>query len=343
MYRTQGRLILSATDLVDFASCEHLTQLELSAAARVMARPDENNELADVQRKRGAEHELRYLDSLRRSGREVVELTRSRPDLDALLAADAATAAAMHRGADVIYQAALFDGQWLGYADFLLRVDSPSNLGAFSYEVADTKLARTVKGSAILQMCSYAEQIARIQGRELESMHVVLGDMSIETLRLRDYAAYYRSLKARFEATALNESMVLTYPDPVEHCGVCRWKDVCAERRVADDHLSLVARMRADQVRKFSVAGITTVVELAESDAVAVAGIGQSTAEGLRGQARLQVAQRETKIISYELPAGGDRDGPCLTAGAVAWRSVLRHRRRPVCRGRQSGLPARSA
>jgi predicted RecB family nuclease len=301
MYRTQGRLILSATDLVNFASCEHLTQLQLGAAAGMIALPDETNELVDVQRKRGAEHEQRYLEVLRRSGREVVELAQPGRDFDALVAADAATAAAMEAGADVIYQAALFDGRWLGYADFLLRVESPSDLGAFSYEVADTKLARTVKGSAILQMCSYAERIATLQGRESENVHVVLGDMTTESLRLRDYAAYYRSLKARFEATALNESEVVTYPEPVEHCGVCQWKDACVERRVVDDHLSLVARMRGDQIRKLGVAGITTVVELAQSSTAVVAGIGRLTVEALRGQARLQVAQRETTTISYEL------------------------------------------
>ena len=43
---------------------------------------------------------------------------------DSLRAADATTVGAMRGGAEVIYQAALFDGTWLGYADFLLRVDT---------------------------------------------------------------------------------------------------------------------------------------------------------------------------------------------------------------------------
>src|SRR6266568_5041970 len=104
MYHTKGRLILSATDIVKFAACEHLTQLELYAAAGAIQYPDESNETAEVLQKRGAEHELRYLEYLQKTGREVIELPRAEPDLDALLAADNATASAMRRGVDVIYQ-----------------------------------------------------------------------------------------------------------------------------------------------------------------------------------------------------------------------------------------------
>ena len=32
-----------------------------------------------------------------------------------------------------------------------------------------------------------------------------------------------------------------TYPEPVDHCALCDWKQGCADRRRADDHLSLVA------------------------------------------------------------------------------------------------------
>ena len=54
----------------------------------------------------------------------------------------AATLQAMRDGVDVIYQAVLLGDRRLGYADFLRRVEKPSDLGAWSYEVWDTKLAR---------------------------------------------------------------------------------------------------------------------------------------------------------------------------------------------------------
>ena len=114
----------------------------------------------------------------------------------------------MASGVDVIFQATFFDGQWLGYADFLLRVESPerpSVWGPYHYEVADTKLARHVKAGAVLQICSYVEQLTRIQGVQPEHMKVVLGGSAHETatLRVDDYMAYYRAAKRRFTETVL--------------------------------------------------------------------------------------------------------------------------------------------
>ena len=109
----------------------------------------------------------------------------------------------MARGADVIYQATFFDGTFRGHADFLLRVDAadrPSRCGPYHYEVADTKLARHVKASAVLQICSYVDQLERIQGVRPEWLHVALGGSArtVERLRVDDYMAYYRSARDRF-------------------------------------------------------------------------------------------------------------------------------------------------
>ena len=72
------------------------------------------------------------------------------------------------------------------------------------YEVADTKLARHVKAGAVLQICSYVDQLERIQGRRPEQLHVALGGSARETVSLRvdDYMAYYRRVKADFLAAA---------------------------------------------------------------------------------------------------------------------------------------------
>src|SRR5207249_83306 len=52
------------------------------------------------------------------------------------------TLAQMRAGADIIVQATLVAGRWLGRADVLLRVERKSNFGAWSYEALDTKLAQ---------------------------------------------------------------------------------------------------------------------------------------------------------------------------------------------------------
>ena len=55
----------------------------------------------------------------------------------------------MRDGADVVFQATLFDGPFLGFADFLVRAGDV-------WEVYDTKLARRAKVTALLQLAAYA-------------------------------------------------------------------------------------------------------------------------------------------------------------------------------------------
>ncbi len=82
----------------------------------------------------------------------------------------------MRDRADVIYQATLFDGQWVGHADFLIRTDRPSALGDWSYDIADTKLARRLKVPALLPMATYALRVTELQGIAPGRLVVVTGD-----------------------------------------------------------------------------------------------------------------------------------------------------------------------
>ena len=208
MQLIDGRPVYAATDLVGFLACSHLTRLEQAALARLVARPERDDPELDVIRQRGYEHERRYRDALETGGRTVVtvELDGSIEDRgDQLREAAAETVAAMRAGAEVIYQATFFDGTWRGHADFLLRVDDParpSTWGSWHYEVADTKLARHVRASAILQVCSYVDQLERLQGVRPEWLHVALGGSAraVERFRVDDVMAYYRRARDRFLA-----------------------------------------------------------------------------------------------------------------------------------------------
>ena len=83
------------------------------------------------------------------------------------------TLAAMESGADAIAQATLTSNHWPGRADVLLRVDAPSNLGNWSYEVVDTKLARETRAGTILQLSLYTDIVGELQGKLPQQMHVV--------------------------------------------------------------------------------------------------------------------------------------------------------------------------
>src|SRR2546428_6797088 len=135
MQMIDGQPVFSATDLVGFLACEHLTALELAAAAGLVKRPVRPDPELDVLHERGLQHEHRYLADLEAAGRKATRIEADATIEDRgerLRRAAAETEAAIHRGDDVIYQAAFFDGRWLGHADFLLRVEKASALGTWS-------------------------------------------------------------------------------------------------------------------------------------------------------------------------------------------------------------------
>ena len=220
----------------------------------------------------------------------------------------------MAGGADVIYQATFFNGTWRGHADFLLRVDDPakpSRFGPYHYEVADTKLARHVKASAVLQICTYIDLLEAIQGVRPEWMYVALGGSAraVERLRVDDYMAYYRSARDRFVLAMTNEVAAVyppadTYPEPVDHCDVCRWAAECVARRRADDHLSLVAGISARQRRALTAHGTRTLADLGRLELPIVPpleGTGEGALARVREQARIQLEGRVEGRPKYEL------------------------------------------
>jgi uncharacterized protein len=201
MQLLDGAPVYAATDLVGFLACGHRFELERAALAGLVKKPIRSDPTIELIQERGYEHERRYLDDLRAAGRTIVEIPRDGSVTNTragLREAAALIEAAMRAGADVVYQATFFDEAWRGHADFLLRVDHaagepPSTLGAWHYEVADTKLARHVKAGAVVQICSYVDQLEPIQGYRPELLHVALGGSARETVSLRvdDFMAYY--------------------------------------------------------------------------------------------------------------------------------------------------------
>ncbi len=310
MQLLDGRLALSATDLVGYLACDHLATLEMGRVAGLWERPYRRDDpTIELIQQKGDLHEAAYLDRLRAEGRTVVEIRKD--DLrtaDALRTAAKETVDAMRAGADVVFQATFFDGRWRGHADFLFkRPERPSPaFGSWSYDVADTKLARAVKTGAILQLCVYAGLLTQVQGIPPEWLTVVTGDREEHRYRADDFAAYFRYIRARFEARiardAADPAGAQTYPNPVDHCRVCAWSPTCIQRRRDDDHLSIVAGMRRVDTERLTQAGIPTLADLAATpEDLEVAGVAGSTLRRLRNQARLQLQERMTGERIWEL------------------------------------------
>ncbi len=304
-----GTLILSATDLVGYLACDHLATLELGRVAGRWERPIRKDDpTIELIQEKGDLHEAAYLETLRGEGLRVVEIEKGDLRTPAQLrAAQAETVAAMRDGADVVFQATFFDGRWRGHADFLFkRSDRPSPaLGSWSYDIADTKLARSVKSGAILQMCVYAALLEDIQGVDPEYLAVITGDRARHRFRTDAFAAYFRFVKARFETrieTGLDGLEASTYPNPVDHCRICSWFPMCMDRRRGDDHPSIVAGLGRLDTDRLQAVGVTTLTGLAELPANAVVrDLRTGRLDRLRHQARLQLHEQRTHERVWEL------------------------------------------
>ncbi len=186
-----------ATNVANFLGCPHITTLnreqeEGQISKKVFADPGRS-----LLRKLGLEHEQKYLDELKVRGLKVVEI----PTDVSWSEAAVATREAMVQGADVIYQATFIQEPWAGRADFLIRVETPCELTAWSYEVVETKLAKSTKARALIQLCFYSELLAAIQGKVPERMHVVLGrGAQPEEFSVQRYLTYFRKVKREFQA-----------------------------------------------------------------------------------------------------------------------------------------------
>lgn len=305
MERLNGKLVASASDLVGFAACEHLTWLDRKVAVGELEKPQRVDEMLDLLRNRGLEHENEYFAALKAEGLEIVSLDMSEDAslktpaerLSSLLKRAADTVSALARRTKVIYQATFFDDSasvaWRGHADFVRAV---SYEDGENFEPEDTKLAGHVSVNAIIQLCNYAEHIGRISGRVPHIIRVVLGRGAMpEEFIVERLFAYYRALKKRFVAfLAVKDE---PYPLPVAHCAVCRWSEHCEKRWKDDDHLSQVAFLTSSQVKRLEKVGVGTMTQLATLDASQrLPAVAPDVLKRLVVQARLQKSS-ETKSV----------------------------------------------
>jgi len=296
MQKRGGEVLYSAGDVVAFLECHHATALSLVDLDTPLKRAKDDASLELIQNK-GFAHEAGFLDSLKAKKLRVAEIPGDgRPENLV-----AQTMQAMREGHDVVFQAALRAGPFYGRADFLRRVDSPSQLGAWRYEPADTKLARSPKAKFLLQLAFYSDLLGQVQGAEPAAMHLALGDGSEHAYRVADFSRYYGQVRDRFlDFTAKRPND--TYPERCDYCPFCPWRDLCEERWIKDDHLNQVADVRRTQIDRLRAAGVGTLASLARlAPDTVVPKMQAETLEKLRSQARLQLERRQTGEPKLEL------------------------------------------
>jgi uncharacterized protein len=286
VFLLDGVIVTSASDLTEASKCEFAFLRSLDVKLGRIEKTDEVDDPMYVRSSRlGDEHEHHILERYReRFGDGVAEIERPESlTADSLSGAVAATARAFERASEVVFQATFFDGSFVGFADFVVRLPDGS------YRVQDSKLARSARVTALLQLAAYAEQLRRTGVQVDGVVELLLGDGSVSEHRLSDIEPVYRKRRERLLAIIaehVGDTGPVAWGDPrFTVCGRC---DTCdAEVQAARDVL-LVAGMRVTQRERLIAAGITTIDALAASTGP-VDGIPDGTLSGLREQARLQL------------------------------------------------------
>src|SRR5262245_5838883 len=297
MRLTEGSLRISASDLSDFLACRHLTRRSVEVANGRLAKPAHSDLGFQALVERGRRHEGDVLARFRAGGwDDIVELE---PFANGFEAAEVATRAAIERRADLIYQGVLTHGDELGLPDFLVRADLVGS-DRRGFEVIDAKLARSAKARAVLQTAFYSRLLSTVQGSEPLRMHLALGGRDdLEAFRVADFAAYERRVSQMLGEFALGDED--PYPDPVEHCLICRWRSDCARRRREDDYLSLVAGISARQRKGLLENGVSTLQQFGDLDIPPdIQGLGSEALANAHAQARVQLRGRRSGVPESE-------------------------------------------
>lgn len=295
MRKSNNQIIFSASDLSNHIHCKHLTNLNYDVVQGLKEKPISNNKVLDVLRERGIDFENSFLIELETKGFSIVKIDPGEPN------ARQKTIDAMHHGVDYIYQARLSNDKWQGWADFLIKVATPSALGNWSYQVIDTKLSTQTRAGTILQISLYSEIIEEIQGLLPEYMHVRTPESEL-SYRVNDYVSYLRLIKKRLDNAII--APIATYPEPCSHCDICNWWQHCNGIRREDDHLSFIAGMGTSQIKEVKQHGITTLQAMSEIPLpipFKPTKGSKETFTKLREQARVQNETRTAQKPLYEL------------------------------------------
>ena len=295
MIYTPGGFRLAATDLSNHLSCGHLTQLKRRVALGEIKEPFYHDPSLDALIKRGEEHETAYVNYLReKEGRSVISL-RGKGVQE--------TIEAMKQGVDVIVQARLEEGQWMGYADILLKTPGRSQFGNWQYEVQDTKLAQDTRAATILQLSLYTDLLSGLQEMTSEKMYVVKpGEhFPTEAYAFAHFQAYYRLIRRNFETVMAGPART-TYPDSTDHCHICKWWKVCDQKRHDDDHLSLVAGIRNVHIAELQQQQVHTLERFATLEKIGKTERGnRETFLRKQLQARIQLEGRRLGALKHDL------------------------------------------
>jgi predicted RecB family nuclease len=291
-HRPDGSFLFSPSDLITFLEGEFAAWMERAHAERHDSglRPDDADPEMTLVRDKGVQHEASVLVKLEAAHGPAVRFEKEEDGTNTL--------AALQAGNGLIYQARLDDGAWHGYPDFLLRIDTPSRFGPWSYRPLDSKLARSAKPYFLIQLCAYAQYLETIQHTRPLQLGFVLGTGEERWFDTERFFYFYRHLRDTF-LTFQDNFDATAQPDPALERSWGRWESVAEAILEKRDDLRLVARMTRSQIKRLRAVGIATSAALARSSG-RIPKIPDDVIARLRRQARLQIESRGKPKPTFE-------------------------------------------
>ena len=296
-----NQLVISPRDLISEIECATRLHLDWAVVNKLLDKPKvslgpELKLLIEI----GELHEKKLIEQFQKNG---TFISIEKPDFNhaSLERAYQQTKDAVSKGYEVISQATLFDGDFLGFADFLiLHKDDSGNpvkdkQGRYVYDPVDAKSARSAKQSAVLQVAAYAHQMVKLGFAKPRKVILLLGGdkkWEAEATDVIDLASEFID-RVKIKIGSFESVPEIPWDAPREACTRCRWQENCKEARKANNDLSLVQNIRSSTRLHLIDAGIKTLDQLAvATDAMRPTyphEVSRETFEALRAQAAIQI------------------------------------------------------
>ena len=315
MKKIADKIIYSPSDLIryvasPFSSWMDRYYLENPGAVT----PEEETEDQKLIAQTGDQHERAVLEEFKGSVAKIAEITKTDH-----VVARAETLAAIKARTPIIYQAALENDRFAGFADFLI-LDATGR-----YQIWDTKLAHSPKPYYAVQLCCYSEMFAATTGEPMpERFGIILGTKERVEFRVEDFIHYYRRVKASFLAMqdGFTGNMV-DCPEPLPNADHGRWASHAEKFFINTDHLVQVAGITVGQIKKLKATDISTMARLAAFSGGPIPKLAADTLEKLVAQARLQCQTREDRaknpdaLARYEVLSQSGPNGESVGLAAL--------------------------
>ncbi|MDB3949760.1 TM0106 family RecB-like putative nuclease [Candidatus Pelagibacter sp.] len=312
----KGKFFISPSDLNNFVACKYTALNEIKFHNKEIKK-NEDKANDKLWKEMGIEHEKKHFKILKDKYKKSISIKSDLDENDRFNE----TVRAIQKGYDLIYHAYLIDENFRGEADFLIKCNTPSELGDYSYEVYDTKITRNLKPRHVTQITAYSDMLGKIQKLIPEKMYLIDGSDELHSFKTIEYIELFNHGKKEFLKFLSNKTKDKLYPEKCSYCNLCNWKDECDQIWEKDNYINLVAGSNKSQIEKLKKNKVRTVEQLAKTKLIATdLKINSESFEKIKSQAELQEEKRltgEDKIIFldpdfgkgfYKLPKPDDGD-----------------------------------